>query len=79
MIDITVRCKGSWMLGTACGKCPACADEALKMMPSLVADNKKLSPIIGLIRPIPEYGDYSDAYKARAYDEARRVLYDKQA
>lgn len=35
--DATPVCKGSWEFGTACGRCKRCADEALRLMPSFMA------------------------------------------
>ncbi len=32
-------CRGSWMLGSACGECDRCIEEAKKLIPSLRKEN----------------------------------------
>jgi hypothetical protein len=39
--DMEPECKGSWSLGTACGKCKRCADEALELMPRMMSLYKR--------------------------------------
>jgi hypothetical protein len=34
-------CKGSFVLGTACGWCKRCRDEAVKLVPELLAEKKR--------------------------------------
>jgi hypothetical protein len=75
-------CRGSWVLGTACGHCPRCQDEARALIPKLLTQRKeleaKLTMIAMVLPPIFEQGDYTDAYKIVAFDEARRVFYRKE-
>lgn len=35
-----LTCKGSWTLGSACGQCKRCAEEALRLVPELLAKAK---------------------------------------
>jgi hypothetical protein len=42
-----VTCKGSWRLGTACGECSKCRDEARHLIPLLLADNFQMRELHG--------------------------------
>jgi hypothetical protein len=35
-------CKGSWRLGTACGDCSRCLEEAKTAIPELISETNKL-------------------------------------
>jgi hypothetical protein len=74
-------CRGSWVLGTACGHCDLCRDEARVLIPKLLTERKelqaKLTMIAMVLPPVFEQGDYTDAYKIVAFDEARRVFHRK--
>lgn len=39
-------CKGSWRLGTACGDCPKCRDEARQLIPLLIADCNQMRDVL---------------------------------
>jgi hypothetical protein len=41
-----VTCKGSWRLGTACGECSKCRDEARHLIPLLLADNFQMRELL---------------------------------
>jgi hypothetical protein len=74
-------CRGSWMLGTACGHCFRCRDEARELIPRLLIERKesqaRLVRVASVLPPIFEQGDYTDAFKIAAFDEARRVFHRK--
>lgn len=53
-----VVCRGSWVLGSACGCCVRCADEAMTLIPKLIEENKQFS---GMIKPAAsDDHDYSN-------------------
>jgi hypothetical protein len=78
---MTATCRGSWVLGTACGYCQRCQDEARELIPKLLTERKelqaKLTMVAMVLPPVFEQGDYTDAYKIVAFDEARRVFHRK--
>lgn len=39
-------CKGSWRIGTACGECAKCRDEARQLIPLLMADNHQMRDVL---------------------------------
>lgn len=73
-------CKGSWALGTACGKCSRCADEAVMHVPKLLAENKVLRQRLANIAAVlPQCGDgqdVSDPFKIQCFNEARRMAHE---
>jgi hypothetical protein len=70
------------MLGTACTHCPRCRDEARALIPMLLTERKELQAKITMVAmvlpPIFDQGDYTDAFKIVAFDEARRVFHRKE-
>lgn len=39
-------CKGSWRIGTACGECSKCRDEARQLIPLLIAENNQMRDVL---------------------------------
>lgn len=39
-------CKGSWRLGTACGRCAKCIEEAQQLIPLLIAENFQMREVL---------------------------------
>ena len=72
-----MRCKGSWVLGTACGTCKHCRDEAVAIVPALVNDRNKLRRVLALTPNKPEgSGDISEGLQAALWREIRMTLHD---
>lgn len=73
-------CKGSWVLGTACGRCAKCRDEALGIVGKLMPAYRRLQEqMTMLVAVLPRGGhgyDYSDEYKVQCFEEARRIAYE---
>ena len=70
-------CRGSWLLGTACGKCPRCIEEAGPIIRSLRDNEEKLTRKLTRIHLclIPQVGpnDITDTFKVTCFNEARRI------
>lgn len=39
-------CKGSWAVGSACGQCERCHEEARKLLPRLISQSKDMREIL---------------------------------
>lgn len=80
MMDQAI-CRGSWMLGSACGHCQRCLDEAGDVIPKLLRDHEELQArLIHVVSIIPppftdSNWDYADKFKAAAFDEVRRLIH----
>lgn len=64
-------CKGSWLLGSACGRCERCRDEAAKLLPAMIEKGKLLDTVRQMIAAGAQG---SQAYKLATLDEVRRLL-----
>jgi hypothetical protein len=71
-------CKGSWMLGTACGHCSRCVEMAKPTIDALLADidekKARMSTILSCLPPGGHGFDISDEFKVKCFDEARRLV-----
>lgn len=78
-------CKGSFLLGSACGRCTRCVDEALQLVPQLLKERRVRIEESTLIhhaipdRPLAGHQalDFTDKFKLACFEEARRILYDR--
>jgi len=79
-------CKGSWLVGSACRKCSRCLEEAATIIPHLKVERRllaeKLDKVNTFILPHPGWKDddnnsvdISDEFKARCFDEVRKILH----
>jgi len=68
-LEQVARCRGSWFLGSACGRCAHCGEEALRLMPGLVADHALLDEVKKLARP----DKVSDGLKLALLAEIRAI------
>lgn len=76
-------CRGSWLLGTACGHCQRCIKEApsaiATLRASLEAVEKRTKLVVSIIPPPVKYGyDFLDSVKIKMFDAVREQLYDKE-
>lgn len=78
MMTPEATCRGSWCLGSACGHCRRCVEEASDLIPRLLAQNKmllnKLTDVAACVPQMADGHDVADAFKARAFDEVRRIV-----
>lgn len=50
-------CKGSWWLGSACGKCERCHEEARKIIPPMIKQAKAMRETLdGLHEELTQHG-----------------------
>jgi hypothetical protein len=50
-------CKGSWWLGSACGKCERCHEEARKALPPLIKQAKAMrETLVAIQGELMQYG-----------------------
>ncbi len=50
-------CKGSWWLGTACGRCERCYEEARKCLPALIESGKAVREVLdGIHEELVQHG-----------------------
>ena len=69
-----VACRGSWMLGTACGRCERCRDEASTIIPKLMHYKKTVDRIARLTDPdMPK----SHTFKLAVLEEIGRMVSEK--
>jgi hypothetical protein len=72
-------CHGNWLIGSACGKCPRCAETAKPAIEGLrkeLADTeRRLFAVLALVPRSSSGRDLSDRDKARLFDEVRREIY----
>lgn len=70
-------CKGSWGLGTACGYCGKCGDEAKLLIPKMMARIAELEKV----RPVVEHATRGSRYEVvgRATLQTSRPLTDYDA
>jgi hypothetical protein len=76
-------CKGSWLLGTACGHCQRCIKEAPEAIAALRAtldvSIARTTLIVSMIPPrAPLNYDFVDSVKIKMFDAIREQLYDKE-
>jgi hypothetical protein len=64
-------CRGSWLLGSACGKCDRCREEAVSRMPDLLAKAKKLDEVTLIMRAAHQG---SREFAGACVEEIHRVL-----
>lgn len=71
-------CKGSWVLGTACGRCLKCRDEAARLLPGVMEEarlaGERLAAIQGVMPPNIAGFEVGEKFKVACYDEVRRLL-----
>ena len=73
------QCRGSWLLGSACGSCPACAVEAPRAIEALrrdVADLRdKLRCVEAVVPPrSATTQDLSETVKVALFDAVRGIV-----
>jgi hypothetical protein len=77
-----VVCRGSWVLGTACGHCSRCAAELPKAMEyfrdKAAVLEGRLRLVIQMIPPPSGMGDYADSVKVHLFEALRAQLYDEK-
>ena len=57
MTSTEVICKGSWWLGSACGRCERCHEEARKCLPPLIKHAKAMREVLtGIHEELTQHG-----------------------
>lgn len=54
MLPAGTRCKGSWVLGTACGNCEACLEDARRVIPMLREEAAQAERLRGNLRVVTD-------------------------
>jgi hypothetical protein len=79
--DNNAICRGSWMLGSACGRCRRCHVEAAELLPEFMRRNKKSARLLEIVATyVPrrsESVEYKDHFKVHLFDELRRAFYEE--
>lgn len=71
------NCKGDWVIGTACGKCPKCFDNAPKAIEFLRAESRGYLMSLTAIAPIlsAARATQSDTFRLACLDEIARLIH----
>lgn len=76
-------CKGDLRIGSGCGVCERCRNQAVCIVREVLADNAILAGRAALLQgalpqpPAPgrEGGDHSEKFKLACFEEARRIAW----
>jgi hypothetical protein len=80
---IEVVCRGSWVLGTACGHCQRCIETAPATIAGLRSDLERAhrlnKVVISVIPPpCPPGHDFVDAFKVKMFEALQAQIYDEE-
>ena len=76
---VPARCRGSWELGSACGECQRCRDEAVELVPRLVRDFRvlqgKMVLVCSVCETVARIGDsMSREFRDACLQEIQRIV-----